>query len=104
MTEINAAWARSLTDKRLASDLRRLADNIRFHDPAERSALLTETAQRLDGARPAQQTLVTFPDGHQLAFMHGHIMIRSTIGGLWPSALEESSKPHQPNTFYIGEW
>jgi hypothetical protein len=106
MTEhdTNAEWAKVLTDERLASDLLRLADDVRFHNPAERSALLTETARRLQKPRPARQTLVTFPDGKQLAFMHGHIMIRSTIGGLWPSALEESDKPHQPNTFFVGEW
>lgn len=106
MTEhnINTDWAKHLTDDRLASDLLRLADDIRFDNPDARAARLREAARRLQNPRPARQTLVTFPDGKQLAFMHGSIMIRSTIGGLWPSALLPSDKPHVPNTFYTGEW
>jgi hypothetical protein len=101
---LHADWAKHLTDDRLASDLRRLADNIRFDNPEARAARLREAARRLDGARPAQQTLVTLADGHQVAFMHGQILARTVIGGLWPMSLEPSNTPHVPNTFYVGEW
>lgn len=41
-------WANALTDDRLASDLRRLADNIRFYpDREQRAAILREADRRL---------------------------------------------------------
>lgn len=101
---VNEQWAKALTDERLAADLRRLATNVRFQSPDARAAELREAADRLTGTRPAQQTLVTMPDGRQLAFMHGSIHIRSSLGDTWAVPLEPSSKPHTPNTFYVGEW
>jgi hypothetical protein len=43
----NEAWADRLTDDRLASDLCRLADDVRFYSPDERAAILREAAKRL---------------------------------------------------------
>lgn len=40
-------WAQTLTDERIANDLQRLADDVRFHNRVERKALLHEAARRL---------------------------------------------------------
>jgi hypothetical protein len=41
------SWARALTDERLAADLTRLADNVRWCTATQRSAVLREAARRL---------------------------------------------------------
>lgn len=52
MTTIHAEWAQTLTDERLAQDLGRLADDVRFcGSPEQRAALLREAARRLTPAR-----------------------------------------------------
>lgn len=43
-------WARALSDERMATDLIRLAGNVRFYSPAQRRALLLEAARRLQKA------------------------------------------------------
>jgi hypothetical protein len=48
---IDAAWAQSLTDERLAADLDKLSEDIRYHGREARAALLREAALRL-GNRP----------------------------------------------------
>lgn len=97
-------WAQALTDPRLADDLRRLASDIRFDNPDMRAARLREAARRLDGPRPSGQMLVTLDDGRQVAYMHGNVFVRSTVGLVWPGATPQSTTPHQPGTWYRGEW
>lgn len=46
-TRENKAWARSLNDEALAARLKRMADDLRFFNPRERTALLQEAAIRL---------------------------------------------------------
>jgi hypothetical protein len=96
--------ARALTNERLADDLLRLADDVRFVTGDERAARLREAAGRLTVKRPNPQILATLTDGSQVAYMNGAIYVRSTIGGGWPLPLEESSTPHQPGTWYRGNW
>lgn len=101
---VNEAVARSLTDERLASDLDRIAGNVRFVEPAEREARLREAARRLVSKPPPLQRIVTLDSGHQVALMHGQVFYRAKIGGNWPMPLSQSDTPHQPGTWYLGEW
>jgi hypothetical protein len=109
--DINDQVAQNLTDERLASDIERVAANVRFLPPDERAARLREGARRLvrrtrrrPEPKPLQQLIITFDDGHQVAYMHGNVFARSNIGYSWPTPLPEATRPHQPGTWYRGEW
>lgn len=67
------------------------------------AALATRRAFHLPPP-PSNQFIVTLDDGRQVAYLHGDVMVRSTIGGLWPSSTPQSTRPHQPGTWYRGEW
>lgn len=106
MSTLDDNWARSLTSPRLADDLRKLASNIRFDNPEARAARLREAARRLEEmtATVQQQILVTLDDGRQIARMHGVIFVRPDVAYSWSLPLDESSRPHVPGTWYVGEW
>lgn len=79
---------------------------------AHTSKHLNVTRQQLEAIRelfaspapPVQQILVTLGDGRQVALMHGAVQVRSSMGGTWSLPIEESDKPHQPGSFFVGEW
>jgi hypothetical protein len=57
------------------------------------------------------QTLITLPDGSQLAIHTGNdptaapdIHYRSSMGGSWSLPFESSAKPHVVRTYFVGEW
>jgi hypothetical protein len=98
-------WARTLTDSRLAADLERLADNIRWVWAEERTARLREAARRLANV---EQVLVTLADGSQVFVKtrdpNVTIQFRKSLGGSWSLPFESNDRPHQPSTIYVGEW
>lgn len=96
--------ARNFTNERLALDLNQIASNVRTFNPEERAARLQEAARRLVNTSLKLQAIVTLENGHQVAFMHGNVHHRSTIGGSWALPMSEASRPHQPGTWYRGEW
>jgi hypothetical protein len=103
MNDIEASIARSLTDDRLADDLRRIGENVRMFSPAERTARLNEAARRLDQP-PAPHLLITLSDGRQIACMYGGVQIRSSVAGVWSLPINVSDTPHEPGTVHFGEW
>jgi hypothetical protein len=108
MTDSNAneTVARSLTDERLASDLDRIAADVRWITGEERATRLREAARRLATKTilPAEQVLVTLIDGRQVGIIHGNVQIRSSMSGTWSLPIEHATKAHQPGTYYLGEW
>lgn len=99
-------WARSLSNPRLADDLRKLASNVRWTNPEERAVRLNEAARRLDETEtpPPAQTLVTLGDSQQVAIIDGVVRFRRYVGATWFLPAKQSPKPHVPGTYYIGEW
>lgn len=56
--DANELWAQALTDERVAYHLGRVADNIRYLDVAQRTALLREGAGRLRRANDYSEMIV----------------------------------------------
>lgn len=54
-SDADIAWARALTNVRMAADLDQLARSVRFHSASQRTALLAEAAHRLRRA-PRDET------------------------------------------------
>jgi hypothetical protein len=104
VTNLYDQHVQSFTNERLALDLNQVASNVRTFNPEERAARLREAARRLVNTSLTLQAIVTLEDGHQVAFMHGNVHHRSTIGGSWALPMSEATRPHQPGTWYRGEW
>lgn len=96
---IDEQVADRLTNPRLAQDLESIASNIRMFNPDERAARLREAARRL-----TPQILVTLNDGRQIALMYGNVQVRSSMSGTWSLPLSYSPTPHEPESWYLGEW
>lgn len=102
---VNETVAQSLTDERLASDLDRIAADVRWITGEERATRLREAARRLTTKSILpEQVLVTLIDGRQVGIMHGNVQIRSSMSGTWSLPIEYATRAHQPGTYYLGEW
>jgi hypothetical protein len=104
-SNVNESIAQSLTDERLASDLDRIAADVRWLTGEERATRLREAARRLTiKSNLHERVLITLIDGRQVGIMHGNVQIRSNMGGTWSLPIEQATKAHQPGTYYLGEW
>jgi hypothetical protein len=98
--------AKHFTNERLAVELSRLAEDIKFLTPAERNDRLWEAARRLVVA--PRQVLLTLRSGAQVFVMtadpNPYFKERKSPADSWSLHLGESATPHAKGTFYVGEW
>lgn len=102
-TNFDAIWASKLTTGVLVDHIKSVASDVRRFGPEQRAELLREAARRLDEFA-TQQILVTLNDGRQVAVMNGGVQVRSSTSGTWSLPINTSTTPHQPGTYYLGEW
>jgi hypothetical protein len=50
------------------------------------------------------QIIITLDGGSQIALMYGNVQVRSRLSDTWSLPLAQSAKPHEPGTWYMGEW
>lgn len=96
---VDEQMAARLSNPRLAQDLESIASNIRTFSPDKRAGRLREAARRL-----TPSILITLSDGRQVALMHGSVQVRSSMSGTWSLPISYSPTPHEPDSWYLGEW
>lgn len=95
--------AAKLPAAKLCEKLDKIATQLVHDGDAERATLIHEAVLRLTETQT--QVLVTCPDGRQVGIFPGNeIRLRSRASDSWALTLDQAQRPHEPNTYYLGQW